>query len=269
MMGLEVNKLGRPYHKVPRIFNERFDQLDGQLSIYFLKKYRVNTGLKEMQFQMDRWVKQSKIFSSEVGNLAFCIDRQLLLSALHDYYGLSQDFQSDKINPEEIAVSKTEERLLNKMALELTTLLCESGIFPQPLTIKADYSALITQWSYRIDFYLNDYSSGGFSLLLDGYHVDLLLSSLGGSNRQRNSNENCAALVSASFTSLPVRLHARLAAVTRTVAELAELKPGDLLPISLAERAPLYVGDKPLLTAAIREENGKLYLSDFSELIRE
>ncbi|SFN35540.1 flagellar motor switch protein FliM [Izhakiella capsodis] len=269
MMRLEVNKLGRPYHKVPRIFNERFDQLDGQLSIYFLRKFRVNTGLKEIQFQMDSWVKKSKIFSSEVGNLAFCIDRPLLLSALHDYYGLSQEPQPENINPLDIPVSKTEERLLNKMALEITTLLCDSGVFPRPLTIKPDHNALITQWSYRIDFFVNDYGSGGFSLLLDGHHVDLLLSSLREPKPQRNTSENCAALVSASFTSLPVRLHARLAAVTRTVAELAEFKPGDLLPILLAERVPLYVGAKPLLTAAICEENGKLYLSDFSELIKE
>lgn len=38
LVKLEVNKLGRPYHKLPKIMNDCFDILDAKLSIYFLKK---------------------------------------------------------------------------------------------------------------------------------------------------------------------------------------------------------------------------------------
>jgi len=29
MMKLEINKLGRPYHKIPKIFNDLHDTIDG------------------------------------------------------------------------------------------------------------------------------------------------------------------------------------------------------------------------------------------------
>lgn len=35
LVKLEVNKLGRPYHKLPKIMNDCFDILDAKLSIYF------------------------------------------------------------------------------------------------------------------------------------------------------------------------------------------------------------------------------------------
>lgn len=266
MMRLDVNKLGRPYHKVPKIFTDKFDQFDGKLSIYFLKKFRVNVALKAMQFQMDSWKKNSQIFISAIGNLGFNIDRALLLNILQDYYGLAKDNQQN-MPAEPAPVTKTEERLQNKLAIELVSLLTSDALFGEKLTIKPDYSALITQWTWRIEFTLDGYDQGNFSLLLDAAHVDRLLTNMRqhAADRARLQQEVQQQDVQATFSNLPVRLHGRLATLPLTVAELLLLKHGDILPMALPDRVPLFIGPQPLFNAAIREDRGQLFFSEFSD----
>lgn len=262
LMKLEVNKLGRPYHKVPKVFKDNSDRIDAKLGIYFLKKFRVDVSLREMQFQMDCTVKQSNIFSTEVGNLAFRLDRALLLNILHDYYGLSRDDQSE-VATNNLPVTKTEERLEMKLASELLQLICGDELFSEALTIKPDSASLLTQWSYRIDFTLDGYSNGNFSLLLDAAHVDRMLSAL---RQPTETNRNRPVTMRPhSFKQLPVRLRGRLATLPMTVADLARLKPNDVLPFAMNDRIPLLVGDQPLFSAVICEERGKLFFSEFSD----
>lgn len=269
MMKLEVNKLGRPYHKIPKVFNDMHDSLDAKLNTYFLKKYRVNVALKTMSFEMDAWKKQTKILSSDIGSLAFDIDRKLLLSVLHDYYGLNKERQ-DSILSQDAPVTKTEERLKNKLAQELVALITGEGLFGKELQIKPDPASLITQWSYRINFALEGYE-GEFSLLLDNAHVDRLLLNL------RQQTELCplthqdkpVANLQVSFMTLPVRLTGRLASIPLTVAELLQLKTGDILPMTPGARIPLFIGKQPLFNAVIAEDLGKLFFSEFNELTSE
>lgn len=267
MINIDANKLGRPYHKVPKVFNDKLDQFDSKLSIYFLKKLRVNTSLKKMQFKMDSAVKQAHIFSTELGNIAFRIDRNLLLNILHDYYGLNRESSQQNDNTRE-PVTKTEERLLSKLALELTSLLCHQDLFSQSLDIKPDHSTLMTQWSYRVDFILDGYSEGCFSLLLDNNHVDHLLAMLRQSTA-RNNSDHAATHSRVNFGSLPVRLQGRLASLSLTVADLASLQAGDVLPIALPDRIPLYIGDQAPFSAVVCEDRGKLFLSEFTDRMSE
>ncbi|WP_230320676.1 FliM/FliN family flagellar motor switch protein [Erwinia sorbitola] len=266
MMKLEVNKLGRPYHKIPKIFNDMHDSLDAKLNTYFLKKYRVNAALKTMSFEMDAWQKQTKILSSDIGSLAFDIERGLLLNVLHDYYGLNKERQ-ENISSENAPVTKTEERLKNKLAQELVALITGEGLFGKELQIKSDPASLITQWSYRINFTLEGYE-GGFSLLLDNAHVDRLLVNL---RQQTESSaishpEKPVAGLQTSFMTLPVHLTGRLVSIPLTVAELLEIKTGDILPMTPCDRIPLFIGKQPLFNAVIAEDHGKLFFSEFREL---
>ena len=269
LMKLEVNKLGRPYHKIPKIFNDMHDSLDAKINTYFLKKYRVNVTLKTMSFEMDVWQKQTKVLSSDIGNLAFDIERTLLLSILHDYYGLNKERQ-DSIALQDSPVTKTEERLKNKLAQELVTLITGEGLFGNALNIKTDPASLITQWSYRINFTLEGYE-GEFSLLLDNAHVDSLLVNL----RQQAARcplthpETPAANLQTSFMTLPVRLTGKLVSIPLTVAELLQLKSGDILPMTLGDRTPLFIGKQLLFNAVIAEDHGKLFFSEFNELNNE
>lgn len=266
MIKLEINKLGRPYHKIPQIFNDMHDSLDIKLNTYFLKKYRVNAALKTMRFEMDIVQKQAQILTSDVGSLAFDIERSLLLSILNDYYGLNKERQDITPSPE-APVTKTEERLKNKLAQELVSLIAGEALFGKTLLIKADPTSLITHWSYRIQFTLDGYE-GQFSLLLDTLHVDRLLANL----RQQGESslpDRPETGIKTSFMTLPVRLHGRLATVPLTVAALLQLKSGDILPVTLSDRIPLFIGKQPLFNAVIAEEQGKLFFSEFNELTNE
>lgn len=267
---LKANKLGRPWHKVPQIFNERFDLIDAHISIYFLKKFRVNISLNKMHFEMDSFQKYSQIMSTRLGNIAFQIERPLLLNILHDYYGLAKE----SMEPAEIIsapVTKTEERLKNKLGLELAEFILNDTLFSEPLDIKNDYNALIGHWSYRITFALEGYQDGNFSLLLDGHHIDALLAALCSSQDTlaRKPENFTTRQLETMVSTLPLQLTGHLASVAMTVAQLSELKTGDVLPISLPDCFPLHVGSQPLFNAVVSEDRGRLFFSEFTDRIND
>ncbi|QKJ85607.1 flagellar motor switch protein FliM [Paramixta manurensis] len=264
---LKANKLGRPWHRVPQIFNNRFDLLDAHISIYFLKKFRVNIALKKMTFEMDSTQKYSQVMSTRLGHIAFQIERELLLNILHDFYGLARECQETP-QLHNTPVTKTEERLRSKLAMEMAELILNGNVFADALEIKTDPASLISHWSYRVTFALEGDQEGHFSLLLDGAHVDALLASLGHQGHEHLAQQLdtfAPKRLENMVSTLPVKLIGRLAQVSLTVADLAKLKPGDILPIALPERFPLLVGQQPLFTAVIAEDRSKLYFSEFTD----
>ncbi|WP_336818553.1 flagellar motor switch protein FliM [Cedecea sp. MMO-103] len=266
LVKLEVNKLGRPWHKLPKIMNDCFDILDARLSIYFLKKFRVNVMLKNMTFAIDKHYKNTLIFSTDYGNLGFDIDRILLLNVLHDYYGLSKD--STQVVPDlSQPISKTEERLRNKLGQELTALIINKETFGEELEIKNDYSTVMSQWSWCITFSLEGYEQGGFTLLLDPLHVDRMLATLRKPDSGDGERESAlsAGQVERLFYDLPLKLNGRLTSLNLTVAQIADIEPGDIIPISLNQPVPVFIGKEQIFTAEIAEDRGKLLLSEFND----
>lgn len=260
----EISKLGRPWHKLPKLMNDSFDILDARLSIYFLKKLRVNAALKSMTFAIDQNYKNAQIFSTPYGNIAFVIDRILLLNILHDYYGLSKD--SNHVVPDDtLPVTKTEERLKSKLGLELTSLVISKETFGEDLDIKVDYSTLISQWSWCITFTLEGYDHGSFTVLLDHRHVDQMLASLRSPDTSQNSAPSAPlspAQIERLFDTLPLKLNGRLASLNLTVAQIADIKPGDVIPIAVNEPLPVFIGKEQIFEAAIAEDRSKLFLCD-------
>lgn len=269
VMKLEMNKLGRPYHKVPKIFTDKFDILDARLGTYFLKKYRVNVSLNGLDFEMDCSHKHAIIFATEFGNIGFDIDRPLLLNVLNDYYGLNND-SGNITTDNKMPVTKTEERLKNKLGAELSCLFLNCDIFSSRLKIKTDYSAVINKWSYKLTFRLEGYSEGCLYILLDNHHIDKLLSMFRTpSDEAVNDEPLSSAILEKLINHLPLRLTGRLSTSSLTVAELVDLKAGDVLPISLPERFPVFIGKEQPFTAVIAEDRGKLFLSEFNDKLNE
>lgn len=266
LVKLEVNKLGRPWHKLPNIMNDCFDVLDARLSIYFLKKFRVSVMLKKMTFASDQVYKNTQIFSTIYGYLGFDIDRVLLLNILHDYYGLRKD--GTQVTPDLTQpVSKTEERLKNKLALELSALIVNKETFGEELDIKNDYSAVISQWSWCITFSLEGYDEGGFTLLLDPLHVDRMLAVLrvpDGTESEKDVTLS-AVQIERLFYDLPLKLNGRLASLNLTVSQLSDIEPGDIIPLSMNPAIPVFIGKEQIFTAKIAEDSGKLLLSEFND----
>jgi len=268
LVKLDVSKLGRPWHKLPKLMNDSFDILDARLSIYFLKKLRVNAALESMTFVIDKHYKNAQIFSTPYGNIGFVIDRILLLNVLHDYYGLSKD--TNHIAPDEsLPVTKTEERLKSKLGQELTSLIICKETFGEELDIRVDYSSVINQWVWGITFTLAGYSHGSFTVLLDNHHVDQMLATLrapdGSARAVEQSMSLSPAQIERLFDSLPLKLTGRLASLNLTVAQIADIKPGDVIPIALNEPIPVFIGKEQIFEAAIAEDRSKLFLCDIHD----
>lgn len=263
---IDVNKLGRAYHKIPKIITEKFDSIEARLSIFFLKKYRMNAALRSMTFDTDCHFKHAQIFENAFGNIGFDINRTFLLNILHTYYGLSKDSNPLAGNSEQ-PVTKTEERLRNKLGHELAQLTMVQEILGDALELKNDYSSVINQWAWSIQFWLEGYDEYCFSILLDTHHVDILLASL----RERNApNESqpkqlTAAQIEQRFVSMPLFLTGKLASLNLTVAQLLDIKPGDIIPVSLNAPLPVYIGNEQLFSATIAEDRGKIFMTDFND----
>lgn len=264
---LERNRLGRPYHRLPSIFVSKFDKLDARLNNYFLKKHRTNISLKKIHCEMDVTNKNATLFTSEVGQLAFDIDRQLLLDLLSNFYGLDSESGSDT---DEIALTKTEVRLKNRLAKDILEIIFNQDTSGLPLSITPDNMGVQTQWTYQIIFTLDDKQTHCFHILLDDAHTDYILNALRMHENSRNKEQPDAAalqekkkrVVNEVINNLPLKLTARVAELSLNVSELTAIKPGDILPINLPERYPVFIGKAELFSALLVEDKNKFVLSE-------
>ncbi|MGG6176099.1 FliM/FliN family flagellar motor C-terminal domain-containing protein [Pantoea allii] len=264
---LDVSKLGRPWHKLPKVMNDNFDIFDSRISIYFLKKLRVNIALKSLSFSIDQAYKNTQIFSTCFGSIAFDIERPLLLQILHDYYGLGKD--NNNLTPDiNQPVTKTEGRLKTKIGLDLTNLLIDSEIFGQDIAIKSDSTTVMTQWAWCVTFTLEGYEHGNFTLLFDDNHVDQLLAKI------RAPEKNMAvvpqtpptqAQLERLFHSMPLKLNGKVASLNLTIAQLSKIKPGDIIPVLINDPVPVFIGKEQIFDAEIAEDRGKLFFCEFND----
>ncbi|EEZ0219946.1 TPA: hypothetical protein KKL32_003849, partial [Escherichia coli] len=139
---LEGNRLGRPYHHLPTLFTGNFDVIDSHLGSYFLKKHRSNITLKKIGCEMDIINKNAELMISQVGHLAFDIDRSLLLMLLGNFYGLESSLEEAKAHNG--LPTKTETRLKNRLALDICTLIFNLQTSGIALKLKLDSSTVIT-----------------------------------------------------------------------------------------------------------------------------
>ncbi|MCS2150680.1 FliM/FliN family flagellar motor switch protein [Scandinavium manionii] len=268
---LEGNRLGRPYHRLQTIFVSKFDTLDSRLNNYFLKKHRSYISLKRIDCEMDVSNKTAELFTSEVGQLAFDIDRPLLLTLLGNFYGLEEDLESES-SEEHGLPTKTEIRLKNRLASDLLEMIFDKDSSGLALSIAPDNMGVQTQWTYKITFTLDGAEGNCFYIFLDDAHTDFVLNAL----RQqdiRNSSEQLdtrarkekkQAVVSEVINTLPLTLTVKIAEISLNVAELTTIKPGDILPIGLPERYSVNIGKAELFSALLVEDKNKLYLSDIA-----
>ncbi|MEH0888042.1 FliM/FliN family flagellar motor C-terminal domain-containing protein [Enterobacter sp. UNJFSC 003] len=267
MVKLDVSKLGRPWHKLPKLMNDSFDILDSRLSIYFLKKLRVNVALKSMSFAIDQHYKNTQLFSTSFGSIAFSIERALLLQILHDYYGLGKESRHKSLDIDQ-PVTKTEDRLKNKIGLDLTRLLIDETMFGQDIEIKSDNTTVINQWSWCVTFMLEGYEEGSFTLLFDNAHVDQMLATLRSPAHDphtRRQTSPTQSQIERLFYSMPLKFSGHVTSLNLTVAQLAKIKPGDIIPANINENIPVYIGKEQIFDAKIAEDRGKLLLCEFND----
>ncbi|WP_034457381.1 FliM/FliN family flagellar motor switch protein [Buttiauxella noackiae] len=263
---LDVSKLGRAYHKIPKIISTKFDSIEARLGIFFLKKYRLNALLSNLTFDIDYHCKNAQIFSTPYGSIGFDINRKFLLSILHTYYGLSKEGNTVSLDLTQ-SVTKTEDRLKIKLGQELLQLTMVKEVLNETLELKNDYTSIIHQWPYSVRFWLEGYDEYCFSILLDANHVDLLLAT---SRVDSESDEPKAKNLSSEqiehmFNNMPLTLTGRLVSINLTVAQLLNIGPGDIIPVSLNEPLPVFIENEQIFSSVVAEERGRLYLSEFND----
>ncbi|MDN6018263.1 MAG: FliM/FliN family flagellar motor C-terminal domain-containing protein, partial [Enterobacterales bacterium] len=105
-----------------------------------------------------------------------------------------------------------------------------------------------------------------FSILLDNHHVDKMLSNMRGPIEETQPRENITpAQIERMFYSLPLKLNGRLASLNLTVSQLLNIEAGDVIPISLNEQLPIFIGKEQMFSAVVAEDRGKLFLSEFND----
>jgi flagellar motor switch protein FliM len=67
------------------------------------------------------------------------------------------------------------------------------------------------------------------------------------------------------FYSLPLKLSGKVASLNLTVAQLAKIKPGDIIPMSINDPVPVYIGKEQIFDANIAEDHSKLFLCGFND----
>lgn len=266
---LEGNRLGRPYHRLPTLFTGNFDTIESHLGNYFLKKHRTNITLKKINCEMDVVNKSAELMVSQVGHLAFDIDRSLLLTLLGNFYGLEASLA--EINSDDQAPTKTETRLKSRLALDVANLIFNQQTSGIPLTLKLDSSTVQTHWAYQLTFVLGDHQACSFRILLDDAHTDYILNLIRHSEHHQGipSSDKAAigvekkTLIKEIVKTLPLKMQVKITELPLSVADLTTIRPGDILPVTLPEKFPVYIGKSELFTALIVEDKDKLFLSEF------
>lgn len=269
---LEGNRLGRPYHRLPNMFLSKFEIIESRVGNYFLRKHRSNVNLKKISCEMDVHKKNADLLLSTVGSLAFDIDRPLLLTILNNFYGLEEN--EGKGN-KDLLLTKTEIRLRNRLALDICGMLFTEETLGLPLKLKSDSSNVLSQWAYQITFSLNDEGNSNFYVLLDNAHTDFILNVLRKKDKtkqnepQANRMEQQKNVVKQIINTLPLSLNVKIAEMGMNVTDLTTIKPGNILPISLPDIFPVFIGQSELFNARLVEDNDRLFISDIVENIHE
>lgn len=219
---------------------------------------------------MDVINKSAELIISQVGHLAFDIDRSLLLMLLGNFYGLESTL-ADKNTSNDLP-TKTETRLKSRLAQDVCGLIFNKNTSGIPLTLKLDNSTVKTHWAYQLTFVFGDNEDNCFRILLDDAHTDHILNMIrridhgqGRPQLEKNaSSQQKKALVKEIIHTLPLTMNVKIAELAINVADLTTIKPGDILPFTMPESFPVFIGKSELFNALIVEDKDKLFLSDLT-----
>lgn len=176
-----------------------------------------------------------------------------------------------KIGCEMDIINKNAELMVSQvghLALDICTLIFNLQTSGIALKLKLDSSTVITHWAYQLTFTLAGDEESCFRILLDDAHTDFILNLIRHSEhskpQQVAKSVNKPALIKEIIRSLPLTLNVKIAELSMNVADLTQIKAGDILPISLGETFPVAIGQSELFSALIVEDKDKLFLSELA-----
>lgn len=286
---LDPSLLGRPVHLLPIFAAQLRDDLTQSMRLNMHRRYWGGFQVDDVQFSRingsntpnSRWLS----FAAPAGQIAFALERKVLLSVLNFRYGsgasASKTDAAAEVDESTVRVTATEERLAVVLGQQLAGTLAgriEANL-PAAKSVAddgtgegaptADYGfkpatgAQPAKGAWVIVVTLSDVGSGAPGRFWFALDKQLMAGVLRGVLRDRDGAKKRK-----PAGPLAQRLHlgltGRLASKEVMLGSLYDLQVGDVIPISL-HRADVLLEDSRLFTAAVTEHKGKLCLTSFED----
>lgn len=293
---LDPSLLGRPVHLLHIFAAQLRDDLAQSMRLNMNRRYWGGFQVQDVAFNRlegneirSRWLS----FAAPAGQIAFSLERKVLLSVLNYRYGSGAKAEAKPdakneakaeapaIDESTVRVTATEERLavvlgqqlcgtlagrieLNLPAIEKPALAeGEAEEAGADAEFKPAPGSHPPKGTWVIAVTVSEIAGGASGQFWFALDKNLMTSVLRGLLRDREAGRKPKA-VAPLAQRLQVGLIGRLASKEVTLGSLYDLQVGDVIPISLA-RADVLLEDSRLFTAAVTEHKGKLCLTSFED----
>ncbi|WP_220461588.1 FliM/FliN family flagellar motor switch protein [Rugamonas apoptosis] len=269
--------LGRPVHLLHIFAAQLRDDLAQAMRLNMNRRYWGAFQVEDVAFSRleghearTRWLS----FAAPAGNIAFSLERKVLLSVLNFRYGRNKSEASAPIDESAVRVTATEERLAVVLGQQLAGTLAGRIELNLPVSDKAALASSDEfkpatgnhppkgTWIITVTVTEGEGGGGGrFWFALDKSLMASVLRGLLPEREQAKKNKGAGPLAQR----LQVGLQGRLVSKEVALGSLFDLQVGDIIPVSL-HRADVLLDDSRLFTAAVTEHKGKLCLTSFEDV---
>lgn len=272
-MVLDAGTLGRPVHLLARFSKQFREDLSELLRLRMNLRYRARFEVEHVGMRrLDAGAPEASwlAFSGEAGEIGCAIDRRVLMSVLAYRYGLRTP-PAEEQGAEAPRETATEERLsslLGQQFAELFAARIDAGMGPMPARMpifRAAGRLPPVRGSWLLEARVVEHThnaTGSIRLSLDDAWMSRLWHQLAPLRTKAGEQLDQAVPLP---TRLMLTVVARLLQKDIPLGQLADLKVGDVIPISLGATDVL-IDDSRLFTAAVAEHQGKLCLTSFADV---
>ncbi|WP_332856443.1 FliM/FliN family flagellar motor C-terminal domain-containing protein [Duganella sp. S19_KUP01_CR8] len=273
--------LGRPVHLLHIFAAQLRDDLAQSMRLNMNRRYWGGFQVEDVTFERledretrGRWLS----FAAPAGQIAFSLERKVLLSVLNFRYG-SGKTDAAALDENTVKVTATEERLAVVLGQQLAGTLAgrielNLPVLDKPAPAEGEPEAVDSEFkpapgshppkgSWVITVTVADIRSGATGQYWFALDKTLMASVLRGLLRDRDAGKKSQPAAPLAQR-LQVGLVGRLASKEVPLGSLYDLQVGDVIPISL-NRADVLLEDSRLFTAAVTEHKGKLCLTSFED----
>jgi flagellar motor switch protein FliM len=276
--------LGRPVHLLPNFAAQLRDDLAQSMRLNMNRRYWGGFQVEDVAFSRldgsdirSRWLS----FAAPAGQIAFSLERKVLLSVLNYRYGSgNKGDNAAAVDESTVRVTATEERLAVVLGQQLAGVLAGRIELNLPASDRpasaegAESAAADNEFkpapgqqppkgTWVITVTLAEVAGGARGQFWFALDKHLMTSVLRGLLRDRDGAKKTKAAAPLAQR-LQVGLTGRLASKEVSLGSLYDLQVGDVIPISLS-RADVLLEDSRLFTAAVTEHKGKLCLTSFED----
>jgi flagellar motor switch protein FliM len=267
--------LGRPVHLLPRFARRLGEDLSAAMAAPVARRYWGSFQLEAIEFARapqlaTRWLG----LDTEYGAVAVAFERELLLALLDCRYGRPGAAAAPARDPAAERVTATEERLTVTLTGQLAdALAARIGANLNAVGLAAAAAAALAapgvvsapaSSAWTIQIALREPQSGARGQLWIALDAAVMADILRGLQPEKPRPHAARPAGEPLATRLQVRLDGRLVSKEITLAQLFELRVGDVIPVAVG-RAEVLLDDSRLFTAAVAEHKGKLCLTSFED----